>query len=87
MGNIRFDIPDQIERCLGDDAEGLARTAREAFLVDLYRTRRITHHQLAEALLLGRIETDGILKRHGVMLDFTVDDLDRESGLLRRVDG
>ncbi len=36
-------------------------SAEEAYLVDLYRQERITHHQLAEALGLTRYETDGIL--------------------------
>ena len=85
MTNIRFDIPEHIKETFGGDAEDLACAAKEAFLVDLYRTQRITHHQLAEALQLGRIETDGILKRHGITLDFTVHDLDQETDPLRNV--
>ncbi len=84
MTNIRFDIPEHIERTLGGDANSLANAAKEAFLVDLYRTQRITHHQLAEALQLGRIETDGILNRHGILLEFSLHDMDQETDQLRK---
>jgi Uncharacterised protein family (UPF0175) len=40
--------------------------AREAYLVELYRQDRITHHQLTQALGLSRLEGDGVLKRHKV---------------------
>ena len=68
---IHFEIPTNIEeqlRCAGIDP---TQTAKELFFVDLYRTERITHHQLAEALGLDRYETDGVLKRHGVGIELS----------------
>ena len=63
---IHFEIPKDIEEWLRAAGINLTQMAKEALLVDLYRTARITHHQLAEALGLNRYETDGVLKRHGV---------------------
>ncbi len=84
MSSIHFDLPEGIERCLGGNTSAWALAAKESFLVDLYRVRRITLHQLAEALGLGRIEMEAVLDRHGVLLDFGRDDLENEADLLRR---
>jgi hypothetical protein len=57
--------------------------ARKAYLVELYRQDRITHHQLARALGLTRIETDGVLKRYKVSPGPTLEELRAEIGSLR----
>lgn len=80
---IRFELPEDIVRQLGTAGIDPHQEAREAYLVELYRSERITHAQLAEALGLGRYETDGLLKRHGVGLEIGVDELRAASGLLR----
>jgi hypothetical protein len=79
---IRFDIPPEIERELSAGTLDLNAEAREVFLVNLYRQERIAHHQLASALGLGRIETDGVLKRHGVSSGPTLEELCTEIGSL-----
>ena len=45
--NISFQIPEDIEQQLSANGVELSGEAREAFLVELYRQDRITHHQLA----------------------------------------
>ena len=80
---ITFEIPREIEQQIRTDGKDLDREAREAYLVELYRQDRITHHQLAEALNLTRFETDGLLKRHKISSWPTVDDLRPEIGSLR----
>ena len=45
--NISFEIPKDIEQELSTNGVDLSGEAREAFLVELYRQDRITHHQLA----------------------------------------
>ena len=65
--NITFEIPTDIEQELGaTNVADLSHEAREAYLVELYRQERIHHHQLAEALGLCRLETDGVLKRYKI---------------------
>ena len=80
---ISFEIPKDIERELSASVPDLNAEAREAFLVNLYREDRITHHQLAQALGLTRIETDGVLKRHKISSGPTLEELRAEIGSLR----
>ena len=65
--HITFELPPDLGRELhaADDVD-LGQEAKEAYLVDLYRRDRIGLHQLAEALGLGRLEADAVLKRHRV---------------------
>ena len=81
--NISFEIPQGIEQELRTNGLDMNREAKEAYLVELYRQERITHHQLAEALGLSRYETDGVLKRHKVWLELTPEELAAQAALLR----
>jgi predicted HTH domain antitoxin len=81
---ISFEIPRQIEQELRVNGADLSSEAREAFLVELYRQERITHHQLAEALGLNRYETDGVLKRHKVWLELTPEELAAQAASLQQ---
>jgi predicted HTH domain antitoxin len=83
--NISFEIPQEIERALKTNGADLNREAKEAFLVEQYRNDKISQHQLAQALGLSRYEADGVLKRHGVALETTVDELRAEGEFLRRM--
>jgi predicted HTH domain antitoxin len=80
---ISFELPQDIEQELRINGSDLSGEAREAFLVELYRQDRISHHQLTEALGLSRLETDGVLKRHKVSSGPTLDELRAEIGSLR----
>lgn len=80
---ISFEIPHDIERQIRPTACDLNDKAREAFMVELYRGHEITHRQLGEALGLERYETDGLLKRYGVGLDVSVEEMRAASGMLR----
>jgi len=80
---ISFDIPQDIEQELCTDAADLNGEAREAFLVELYRQDRIAHHQLAEALGLSRLETEGVLKRHKVSSGVTAEEMRAQAATLR----
>jgi hypothetical protein len=59
--------------------------AREAFLVELYRRHSISQHQLGMALGLDDYETDGVLKRHGVPLEISIEEQCAEAASLREV--
>ena len=83
--SIRFELPADIEEQVRASGADPIREAKEAYLVQLYRRDRITHHQLGRALGLGRAETDGLLKRHGVMLDLTEEEVRAEAASLRDV--
>ena len=80
---ISFEIPRDIEQELSTRGADLSREAREAFLVEQYRQRRISHHQLGRALGLDDYETDGVLKRHGIWLEVSIEELRDEAASLR----
>ena len=82
---IQFEIPHDIEREIGGHCTDANGEAREAFLVELYRQDRISHHQLAEALGLGRLETEGLLKRHKVSSCVTAEEMRAQAAALRDV--
>jgi hypothetical protein len=80
---ISFDIPQEIEQELRINGADLSGEAREAFLVELYRQDRITHHQLTEALGLSRLETDGVLKRHRISSGVTAEEMRAQAATLQ----
>jgi predicted HTH domain antitoxin len=80
---ISFDISLDIEQELRTNETDLSSEVKEAFLVELYRQDRITYHQLAEALGLSRLETDGVLKRHKVSAGITAEKMQVQADVLR----
>ena len=84
---VTFELPREIEQSLRAELGDLDRTAKEALLVGLYRQQKLTHHQLSLRLGLSRIETDAVLKQHGVFDDLTAADVARESEGLRKLRG
>jgi hypothetical protein len=82
---ISFELPSEVERHLREELNDLDHVAKESALVELYRQRKLSHHELATALGLGRLELDGVLKEHGVTEDsVTVQEFDDQVGSLRR---
>lgn len=81
--SISFNLPPDIERQLRKDGVDLALVAKEAFLVDQYRRDRITHHQLAEALGLSRLEAEALLKRHRVSSSVSAEEMRAQAAALR----
>jgi Uncharacterised protein family (UPF0175) len=84
--SVKFDLPEAIEVQLRHDMTNLDEVAKEAALVELYRQEKLTHHQLATALGLGRLETEELLKRHNVTEDLVAaDELAAQLATLRRL--
>lgn len=77
--NITFDIPTDIAEALRPLGPDPVLAVKESALVEFYRQRRITHHQLGSALGLNRYEVDGVLKRHKVELDFSAEQFNAEA--------
>jgi hypothetical protein len=80
---ISFEIPPQIAIELRGDGADVGQEAKKAFLVELYRSDRIAHHQLAEALGLDRYEADGVLKRHKVSPGVSAEEIRAQAAALR----
>lgn len=72
MATISFDLPDNVERhlaTLSDNVDAVAKVAKEAAVVELYRQGQLSHGALAECLGISRTEVDSLLMRHGVTED------------------
>jgi predicted HTH domain antitoxin len=83
---IWLDLPDNAVGQLAEEGRDLSRVALEALAIDAYRTNRITTHVLCQLLEIpSRYELDGFLKRHGVPLEYSIDDFDRESATSARL--
>lgn len=81
---VTFELPNNIERRLRQLGD-LDQVAKEAALVELYRQEKLTHHELAQALGLSRIETDVLLKKHNVTEDLmTIEQFERQADQLWR---
>jgi hypothetical protein len=85
MTTVTIQLPDEVSRLLGADPQVIGRQALEALVVDLYRRQKLTHHQLAGALSIDRFEADGVLKRHGVLIEMTAEEFTSELADLRRL--
>jgi hypothetical protein len=52
----------------------------ESFALEGYRSGKLTEEQVRKILGFGtRMQVDGFLKEHGVYMDYTLDDVDRET--------
>lgn len=85
---ISFDLPKEIADRLAAGGLDPSAAAKEAALVELYREKQIDHSELAHALGMSRYEADGVLKRHGVLLEITGEQLSADiQGLRDLVNG
>lgn len=83
---IWLDLPDKVVEQLAEEGKDLSTAAMEALAVDAYRMKRISGHQLSELLNIpSRYELDGFLKHHGVPLEYTLEDFEREGATSARL--
>ena len=79
MQHITIALPDELSAALGAPGQDLSRAAFEALTLSAYRERKISAAQLRR--LLGyetRMEVDAFLKSHGVELEYTLEDIERD---------
>ena len=83
---IWLDLPDEVVAQLCDEGQDLSRSALEALAIDAYRMQRLTSHQLCQLLEIpSRDELDRFLKHHGVPLEYTVEDFERDGATSTRL--
>lgn len=80
---VTIELPKELEESLRAQFDNLDAAAKEAALVEFYRQEKLAHHELAHALGLSRYETDGVLKRHGVFYDLSLEELEEQLQILR----
>jgi len=78
-------IPDELAERLQAAGGDLSQRALEALALAEYKLGHLTTGELGRLLGFGTQEAlDGFLKSHGVMLDYTLDDLEHERQDLKR---
>lgn len=82
---LNIHLPDDIVAQLAIGGRDLQRAALEAFAVEEYRAKRITHAQVGQLLGLSRWDVDGLLKERQVWLDYTLEDFQREGEALQQL--
>jgi len=81
---ITLELPDEIAQQLAA-GQDLRRAALEGLVAEACRAHRLSDHQAAQLLGLSRYELDGFLKAHGVFLDYSKEDFEREAALGERL--
>jgi hypothetical protein len=79
MKQITISLPYELSAALAAPGQDLSRAAFEALVLAAYRERKISASQLRQLLgLETRVEVDAFLKSHGVELEYTLEDLERD---------
>ena len=81
---VNLEIPDELGRLIAGSATELTRTLLESTALEAIRAGRLTVAQARRLLgISSRYEMDGFLKSHGVFLDVTLEDIQRDNELVR----
>ncbi len=82
---ITIEIPDELVSSMLA-APDRSQAALEAIAIEAYREHRLTGYQLRQLLgIRSRDEMDGILKRHQVWLEYSMEDFEREREVTERL--
>ena len=82
---IMLQLPEDVAQHLAAQWRDLPRAALESLALEGYRSGALTQSQLRRMLgFQTRMEVDGFLKEHGIYLEYTLEDLDREAEGSRR---
>jgi hypothetical protein len=83
---LTIELPDELSAALAGSDGDLSRAAYEALALEAYRERKLSTAQLRRVLgFETRMEVDGFLKDHGVELEYTLEDLERDRATHRRL--
>jgi predicted HTH domain antitoxin len=79
-----LEIPENIEKALGNTPAESKRRALESILLDAYRKHKISRHLLRETLGLSWFQVEDILARNGIMHEYSVADLEKDAETNKR---
>jgi Uncharacterised protein family (UPF0175) len=82
---IWVDLPETLAERLRASGQDPSAAALEALAIDSYRVGQLTAHELCEVLgIPSRTALDGLLKAHGVPLEYTIDEFEAEREAIDR---
>lgn len=83
---VELHLPDEVEERLRREGTDLNAEVKEAYLLELFRRGKLSHHELSQALGYDRFETDAFLKEHQILEGSpTMEDLEADRQTLERV--
>jgi hypothetical protein len=82
---IEISLPDSLVKALGSNPSELPRRTLEAVVVQSFRSGRISHAQVAEALGFDRWETDAFLKKSEAYRPWDPDEFAADLANLRKI--
>ncbi len=83
---IRFDIPENIEQELARQVGDVSQAAKEALVIESYRTGKLSIGQVARVLgLETRFQAEEWLGKHDVAWNYSPDDLEADRETLRQL--
>ena len=87
MAHVSVTVPDELFAALESQGLDLPRAVIQALALDAYRMRKLSSAQLRRILgFQTRMQLDAFLKEHGVELEYTQEDLDRDRETLRQLE-
>jgi hypothetical protein len=77
---VTIDVPEELAQYLGQDPQALSRAALEALVLEGVRSGALSTTQGRRALgMRTRQEMDAFLKKHGIDLSLTIEQVRRDS--------
>lgn len=83
--DVVVNMPDPIARQWGDTPQAIARHVVEDAVIERYRTGRLSHRQVGEALGLDYWQTETFLAERGVPLNYSAADLEADETALDKL--
>jgi len=82
---VTVELPEEIVRQLSQNGEDVSRSVLEFIAIEGYRSERLTGVQVMQMLgLQTRLEFDAFLKAHQVYLDYTIEEVEKDTEVSRR---
>lgn len=75
---ITVELPDELVDQMIPTGQDPSRAVLEGLAVEAYRAHRLTEHELANLLGMGRYELDGFLKEREVWLEYSAAEIAQE---------
>ncbi len=85
---ITLNVPEDIAHDLENDGSDLSRAALESLALEGYRAQKLSEEQVRRMLgLASRFDVHAFLKDHSVYLNYTLEDVERDTQNSREVSG
>jgi len=73
---MTLEIPELVEKALGDTPEQARRRALECVVVEGYKSERLSRGEVRRLLDLSWYGTEELLSKYGAYLHYSIEDLD-----------